>query len=202
LHGLYSYHNTQLLVERTSFAGAEATGSWGAQVYGGETDFHNTLLAGHDNGIYFESDTTADTAEVYNVTVVAKDGDGLFQQGGTVTVRNTILASANGRYGLATADGHLSHSYNLGHGFGVPCYQTTASGNDIFKSPRFADAAGGDYHLAPGSPAINSGVDLSSFFSEDLEGTVRPAFHRYEIGAYEYPHENGSLRVLTWAESR
>ena len=71
---------------------------------------------------------------------------------------------------------------------------------DINKQPVFVDAAAGDLHLAAGSPAINSGADLSSLVSTDIEGNTRPSFRGFEMGAYEYLEPSGSIRVLDWNE--
>ncbi len=37
----------------------------------------------------------------------------------------------------------------------------------------FVDAANGDYHLAPGSQLIGEGVDLSAYFTTDIDGETR-----------------------------
>jgi hypothetical protein len=49
----------------------------------------------------------------------------------------------------------------------------------------FVDTAGGDYHLADGSPAIDSGTSAGAP-SVDLDGNGRPAGTAFDIGAYEY----------------
>ena len=56
--------------------------------------------------------------------------------------------------------------------------------------------------LAMGSPAINSGADLSGVISTDLEGNARPAFDAYEIGAYEFMDDAGGFRILKWSEKK
>ncbi len=48
----------------------------------------------------------------------------------------------------------------------------------------FADAAGGDYHLAPESPAIDAGLTLPRVV-DDLEGNRRPQGEASDIGCYE-----------------
>ncbi len=49
----------------------------------------------------------------------------------------------------------------------------------------FVDPAGDDYHLRPGSPAIDAGAALPEV-GADLEGRPRPAGAAFDIGAYEY----------------
>jgi len=63
-----------------------------------------------------------------------------------------------------------------------------ATGQDshsfVATTALFADAAGGDYTLKPGSPAIDAGT---SFLAPavDLPGQHRPAGTGFDIGAYE-----------------
>jgi len=57
----------------------------------------------------------------------------------------------------------------------------------IAGDPGFVDAAGGDFHLREGSPAIDAGLDLrGAGVAEDFAGTPRPQGAGYDLGAYEY----------------
>src|SRR5262249_778091 len=49
----------------------------------------------------------------------------------------------------------------------------------------FVNAGGNDFHLRPGSPAIDGGATVLEV-TTDLEGTPRPQVGAYDIGAYEY----------------
>jgi hypothetical protein len=49
----------------------------------------------------------------------------------------------------------------------------------------FTDPANGNFTLKAGSPAIDSGADLSAYFTTDYLGNARPA-GAWDIGAYEY----------------
>lgn len=73
-----------------------------------------------------------------------------------------------------------------------------ASGNNIPDDPRFVDAAGGDFQLNNGSPAINSGgtttfMGLPQF---DIVGNPRFVGPRPDMGAYE-SGDDGSGNLLT-----
>ncbi|HBE72023.1 MAG TPA: hypothetical protein DDW52_28120 [Planctomycetaceae bacterium] len=127
-------------------------------------------------------------------------GRGIYHHGGTLELRNTIVDSR--QYGLYQRSQSLTatHDYNLINGDRLSYYNATQSLHEIEKQPIFVNATQGDLHLAAGSPAINSGQDLSAIASTDIEGNARPSFRQFEMGAYEFMENAGSLRVLEWAE--
>lgn len=54
--------------------------------------------------------------------------------------------------------------------------------------PGFVDPESFDFHLKPGSPAIDAGVDLRARgVTTDFEGNARPQGKAFDIGAYELP---------------
>jgi hypothetical protein len=58
------------------------------------------------------------------------------------------------------------------------------SGNVAADISAVVDAAGGDFHLIEGSPAIDAGVELADV-TEDFEGTARPQGAAWDAGADE-----------------
>jgi hypothetical protein len=70
---------------------------------------------------------------------------------------------------------------------GVDTSTLTGSGNVVRNlmvlDPHFVNFSGGDYHLRPGSPAINVSLSAGAE-SADIDGLRRPS--RTSLGAYEY----------------
>lgn len=80
---------------------------------------------------------------------------------------------------------------------------TSGSHGSVTAGAVFVSAGGGDFRLAPGSPAIDVGADVSATFTTDYAGTTRGA--SFDVGAYEFvvivpvlpvPRATGS-RVIT-----
>ncbi len=118
-------------------------------------------------------------------------GQAIVVGNGAVGITNTLIA--NYAAGIATAgSGAATSDYNLF--YNAPASVVTGSHSIVGADPLFVDAAGGDYHLALGSPAIDAGADAG--VTLDLDGVTRPQAARYDIGAFEFNHP-----LLTLAKS-
>ncbi len=91
------------------------------------------------------------------------------QAGGGNIVRNNLFYSSSGKTAIYDSAGGSSYT------------QT----NSINADPLFANAQGLDFHLKPGSPAIDKGFSAGAP-STDYAGVSRPQGVAYDIGAYEY----------------
>ena len=129
---------------------------------------------------------------LYNCTLAhdTTTGSSIFLNAGTgqsLFVKNTIFYQGdNGIFNNAAAT--VTEDYNLFYGI----LGNTGVGtgpNDIIgppgNDPVFTNAAGRDYHILPGSAAIDAGLDFSSLYTDDLDGNLRPAGSTFDIGAYE-----------------
>ncbi len=117
-------------------------------------------------------------------------------------VRNSIFAF-NGTYGLegyyeGSAGSNQTAEYNVIHGntsgdyFENNALHPMTLANNLSGDPLFVSAAGRDYHLLSGSPAIAAGH--ASFVPvTDLELIARVAA---DIGAYEYATGGGNAPSL------
>jgi parallel beta-helix repeat protein len=66
--------------------------------------------------------------------------------------------------------------------------------NNLTTDPLFANSGAADFHLRAGSPAIDTGANLSTLgILSDLEGTPRPQGSGYDIGAFEYGDSTGAI---------
>ncbi|HEX9118168.1 MAG TPA: choice-of-anchor Q domain-containing protein, partial [Anaerolineae bacterium] len=97
-------------------------------------------------------------------------------------IENTIVA--NHAIGVNAAAGLVLENYNL-YGLNTTNISGLHAGDVgmVYSDPRFVNPGKGDYHLQPGSPAINAGANLG--ITVDLDGNPRPALGGYDIGAYE-----------------
>ncbi|MGE3776719.1 MAG: right-handed parallel beta-helix repeat-containing protein, partial [Pirellulaceae bacterium] len=196
-HGVYSSADQNVSLTRSRIDGSTV---WGLQSLQGNLQLVNCVLANNANGLHLANTLMAN---VWNVTVVGNMTYGVHQEGGLVQLRNTIVAGGGEHgTGLHCTGGSLLTAHNLVYGFATPFVGVTPDADTLVKNPRFVDQDGGDYRLAKGSPAINTGVDLVGTVDQDYLGQSRPAFRRWEIGAYEYLADDGSLRILQWTEQR
>ncbi len=127
---------------------------------------HNTIAgnAGY-NGLYVRSQTE------YRSTVVLTD---------TILVGHTV-----GLIAEAGSSAHLEatlwdNETNWAGG------GTIVTGTvNVWGDPAFVDPGAGDYHLSPGSAAVDRGVDAGIIV--DIDGDPRPMGAGFDIGADEWP---------------
>jgi len=70
-------------------------------------------------------------------------------------------------------------------GSGVPAAQITTDHNLTNTNPLFINPAGLDFHIQLGSPAIDSGTNISAPVN-DFDGNNRPQGIGFDVGAYEF----------------
>jgi hypothetical protein len=74
----------------------------------------------------------------------------------------------------------VSTAHTLFSNVGLPYLGFTGSASDITSTVAFVDAAGFDYHLAPGSPGADAAPDYG--LAADFEGDPRPQGAGFDIG--------------------
>ncbi len=125
-----------------------------------------------------------------NNVLYNNDGPALALYNSTGNIRNNIIT--NNQSGVSISNGpgiNFTHNnvwnnvyYNYDDGTEVLTNQTGINGN-ISGNPAFVDASTANFHLAVGSPCINTGIDVG------LPYTGSP-----DMGAFEY-NATGSLTI-------
>jgi hypothetical protein len=151
-------------------------------------------FAGHRNARVVS--ITNDGADVSwtSSLVVRSRGDAIrarARAGSLIHLTNLTITGNSGRAVRvpATASGitFLSNSILAGNGTDVPRGGPVQTANLVGGSPLFVDPAGDDYHLQPGSPAIDAGNNSppGGLDEHDLEKQGRTTGAAVDLGAYE-----------------
>jgi parallel beta-helix repeat protein len=121
------------------------------------------------------------------IVVTNPDDDGYIRH----VYHNTIAAASDA---IAVLGGQAVIRNNVG---------PTTAGNLAYSDALFVNAAGGDYHLVAGSPAIDAGQDVGDIVLVDKDGSPRPVGAFPDIGAYEFgviaspPPAPTNLRIVS-----
>jgi len=109
--------------------------------------------------------------------------------GSFVTLLNTILVSHTVGISVGAGSSAILKGTLWGAGVWANDRDTLGEGSvltgtvNVYGDPAFVDASGGDYHIGPGSAAIDGGVDAGLGY--DFDGEPRPRGVGYDIGADE-----------------
>ena len=157
--------------------------------------FGNTGSSG--GGIYWLVPFGQPGPTLINNTIAGNTGFGsaVFADGfdGTTQVVNNILVGTGSQAALFCGNFNnvippivtFNDVLNAGSGsrYGGICPDQTGVNGNIAADPLFVNAVS-DFHLRPGSPAIDAGTN-SGAPTVDIEGTPRP-LNGVDIGAYEF----------------
>lgn len=174
-----------------------------------------------DDGIQWGSKDNV----VVNNTVYVQPGTGRwcvsFKNGstGNAVVNNILFGGARGSIEidndssvvsdynvLRTAAGNYAATNEDVGTFWTLAQWLALTGNDahsITSDPQFFDVSAGNYHLKPGSPALNAGAPRADV-PIDLELTSRPVNGKWDVGAFEgawLPGDANGDEVLTPADA-
>ncbi len=195
--GMYISNNADVLRNRINNNSA----SNGAGIYCGGCAriSNNVVVENNGGGLYF----TGEDPVVVNNTIVANNGDGLYIEGIRKGMINTILYDNSGFEINATSDCSLAIVYSLFDSMDINIGGSSVvmiGPGNISADPLFEDTL---FHLAEGSPCINSGAEMFYFptISDeiwadtfDFEGGHRPV-RAWDIGADEYDTSTGITEI-------
>ncbi len=101
----------------------------------------------------------------------------------TFILRNNIFYVNQYQY-LSSKSGY-AHDHNIYHFLqGSTQLGSSLGEGEKLADPLFVNIGGGDYHLQPGSPAIDAGADLG--YGQDYAGEAVPGGAAPDAGAYEF----------------
>ncbi|MFA6601557.1 MAG: choice-of-anchor Q domain-containing protein [Candidatus Paceibacterota bacterium] len=194
--------------------GAHSGGSCGVAVYGDNAQVYgnrfyglDTTASGWGHGILITSagdaqgNTRAITSALVYNNLLYGNAAGIRVDGARDNIsglkiwNNTIFGNAHGVYSTASAPYNIEMDMrnNIIYSNSVKNITTarvnfSSNTNNLETDPFFVNGSvsNGDFRLQQSSPAIASGLNLSSSFSTDFSGASRPSSGPWSIGAYEY----------------
>jgi uncharacterized repeat protein (TIGR01451 family) len=192
--------DSDALVDSNVFTGSTATfAGGGLNLQASYATLINNLVADNQTenrggGLFVR----ASSPRLLHTTIASNiggDGSGIFvtnwgEDASTVWLTNTILASQDVGVKVttgntATLDGMLWGDGTWANGIDWnDAGAVITSAHDYWGDPGFVDPAGGNYHIGPGSAALDAGVDGG--IPWDIDGEPRPFGGGFDLGADEF----------------
>jgi parallel beta-helix repeat protein len=191
--GMYNYDSSPTLIGVTFSGNVADQNGGGLYLYASEATLVNNVVAGNQagtsgGGLYADKGSTARLLHTTlagnhgrNGIEVSFDGVGA---GSTIALTNTILVSHT--LGISVAAGctaTLESTLWYGNGSDWAGAGTISHTHDYGGPPAFVDVDAGDYHLRPGSTALDQGVETGLI--SDIDHQPRP-YLAPDLGADEY----------------
>lgn len=216
--GINNHGGAAATLNRCTISGNSATDGGGIHNYGGSginrLELNNSTVSGnwatgHGGGIYTRAGIGLHELALLNCTITdniadsndnnSGDGGGVYNDGGSTDVRNTIVA---GNYDLSNVTSHPDWSMNLrsegytlvGDTTGTILNQAVPSTDILNADPALGTLAdnGGDtqtHALSGSSPALDAVPTAQCTLPTDQRGVTRPQRSVCDMGAYERENE-------------
>lgn len=126
--------------------------------------------------------------QLSNLTLVQNSGSGMEVYDTSAPRLSSSIVAFNSTDGVTFGTGTPAFVKNLFFGnTRSNAYKLPATIADLTDNPRFVDPVNGNFHLASGSPAIDTGEAVTPApDATDLDGKLRLAGARVDLGAYEF----------------
>lgn len=190
--GLFGTASSRITLNRSTVNNNAAVANWGGGLLvensstlslANTTVVSNTAGGSGGGGL---SVSSASAVTMTSVTLSGNTGVGIYKFGGTVAIKNTIIANNDANCGGSMTSLGNNLSSDSGCGFNQP---TDLSSRDPLLGALQANEPGttATQALLPGSPAVGAGDNAAcaAAGSIDQRGIVRPQGSRCDIGAYE-----------------
>jgi PKD repeat protein len=179
--GVNMYESNVTMAGNTIVGNSAALAGGGLSLAGSTVDGQNDVIAGNVaplEGVYVWSGALL---RARHWTISDNGSYALTTNGATAALTNTIVTShtLGGFAGI-----NILADRTLFFTSGTPCSSGASCTNTLVGDPYFVDATTRDYHIAPGSAALNAGVNAGVTF--DIDGDPRPMCSGYDIGADEF----------------
>jgi len=194
--GVRAVNDAHLEVSRSTLA----RNWYGADVQGSVLTFGANLVASNGaGGVVVWNDgsgVVAGNTLVGNAFAATESylvGALSFGASATPSVAQDNLVVSN-YYGLGCSSCSTPFGYNLVWGNTTDYINDAAQKpTDVGVDPHFVNASEGDYHLSPGSAAIDAGKAVG--LPVDFEGEARPQGATYDIGMDEFASSSYDLQI-------
>ncbi len=146
--------------------------------HGKNIQFYNNLVYSNVVGGLEVSFSVPDNTQIYNNVLYGNGGDGLHIDAlatNTIVKNNIIM---NNAHGVFDTGGTTIKDHNL-------CATADAFCDLAPANPQFTNPGAGDFTVAAGSPARNTGTTLT-LFTTDKNGAARNQGGAWDLGPYEY----------------
>ncbi|MBQ3388243.1 MAG: hypothetical protein IJG60_03425 [Thermoguttaceae bacterium] len=207
--GICSLEGNGLILTNCIISGNNAS-AYGGGLYGTGSNFTLTNSIISDNsaksgGGFFDGYCIPGNYPAYchytltNCTVsgntASDNGDGIYADGGWITLQNVIITDNIYRYTWSYWDATIK-GYNVLSTYNRWSSSSLCVDYDPVR-PLFVDAENGNYSLADDSQAINLGNNSYITTETDLADNPRIIGGTVDLGAYEYQPETHSTIVTT-----